>query len=44
MYSDTGYDSKLKLIFKSFPITMWIIKIFYENYGDNKRSRLLIFV
>ena len=24
MYSGTGFDSKLKSIFKSFPDTMWI--------------------
>ena len=26
MYSGTGFDSKLKLIFKSFPITMWFMQ------------------
>ena len=26
MYSDAGFDSKLKLILKSFPVTMWIIQ------------------
>ena len=28
MYSGTGFDSKPKLLFKSFPITMWIIQIY----------------
>ena len=28
MYSGTGFDSKLKLIFKSFPITTWIIQTY----------------
>ena len=31
MYSGTGFDSKLKLILKSFPVTMWIIHKLYEN-------------
>ena len=31
MYSGTGFDSKPKLIFKSFPITMWIMQKLYEN-------------
>ena len=38
MYSGTGFDSKLKLIFKSFPITMWIIQIFNENETGNQCS------
>ena len=28
MFSGTGFDSKLKLILKSFPITMWIIQYY----------------
>ena len=36
MYRGTGFDSKLKLIFKSFPITMWIIQKLYENGTDNQ--------
>ena len=28
MYSGTGFDSKPKLIFKSFPITTWIVQIY----------------
>ena len=30
MYSGTGFDSKPKLIFKSFPITTWIIQIYID--------------
>ena len=36
MYSGTGFDSKLKLIFKSFPIIMWIIQKLYENATGNQ--------
>ena len=36
MYSVTGYDSELKLIFKPFPITMWIIQKLYENVTGNQ--------
>ena len=36
MYSGTGFDSKLKLVFKSFPITMWIIQKLYENDNGNQ--------
>ena len=36
MYSGTGFDSNLKLIFKSFPITMWIIQKLYENGNGNQ--------
>ena len=38
MYSGTGFDSKLKLIhvFKSFPITMWIMQKLYENGTGNQ--------
>ena len=36
MYSGTGFDSKLKLIFKSFPITMWVIQKIYENGTGNQ--------
>ena len=36
MYSGTGFDSKLKLILKSFPVTMWIIQKLYENGIDNQ--------
>ena len=32
----TGYDSELKLIFKPFPITMWIIQKLYENVTGNQ--------
>ena len=35
-YSCTGFDSKLKLIFKSFPITMWIMQNLYENGTGNQ--------
>ena len=35
MYSGTGFESKLKLILKSFPVTMWIIQKLYENGTDN---------
>ena len=35
MYSSTGFDSKLKLLFKSFPI-MWIIQNLYENGTGNQ--------
>ena len=36
MYSGTGFDSKLKLILKSFPVTMWIIQKLYENGTGNQ--------
>ena len=36
MYSGSGFDSKLKLIFKLFPITMWIIQKFCENGTGNQ--------
>ena len=36
MYSGTGFDSKLKLIFKSFPLKMWIIQKLYENGTGNQ--------
>ena len=36
MYSVTGFDSKLKLIFKSFPIKMWIMQKIYENGIGNQ--------
>ena len=36
MYSGTGFESKLKLIFKSFPIIMWIIQKLYENGTANQ--------
>ena len=37
MYSCTGFDStKLKLIFKSFPFTMWIMQKLYENGTGNQ--------
>ena len=36
MYSGTGFASKLKLIFKSFPITMWIMQKLYENGTGNQ--------
>ena len=35
MYSGTDFDSKLKLILKSFPVTMWIIQKVYENGTGN---------
>ena len=35
----TGFDSKPNLIFKSFPITMWIIQKLYEN-GTGNQCRL----
>ena len=42
MYSGTGFDSKPKLIFKSFPITMDHTKL-YENGTGNQctLSRLI---
>ena len=36
MYSGAGFDSKLKLIFKSFFITMWIIQTLYKNDTGNQ--------
>ena len=36
MYLGTGFDSKLKLLFKSFPITMWIIQQLYEIGTGNQ--------
>ena len=36
LYSSTVLDSKLKLIFKSFPITMWIMQKLYENDTGNQ--------
>ena len=36
MDSGTGFDSNLKLIFKSFPITMRIIQKLYENDNCNQ--------
>ena len=36
MYSGTEFDSKLKLVFKSFFITMWIIQTLYKNGTDNQ--------
>ena len=36
MYSGTGFDSKLKLILKSFPVTMWTIQTLYENGTGNQ--------
>ena len=36
MFSGTGFDSKLKLIFKSFPMTMWIMQNLYENGTGNQ--------
>ena len=36
MYSGAGFDSKLKLIFKSCFITMWIIQTLYKNGTGNQ--------
>ena len=36
MHRSTGFDSKLKRILKSFPITMWIIQKLYENDTGNQ--------
>ena len=36
MYRGTGFDSKLKLIFKSFSITIWIMQKLYENGTGNQ--------
>ena len=36
MNSGTGFESKLKLILKSFPITMWIIQKLRENGIGNQ--------
>ena len=42
MYSDTGLDSKLKLIFKSFPITMWIMPKLYGTGNQCTLSNITI--
>ena len=36
MNSGTGFESKLKLILKSFPITIWIIQKLCENGIGNQ--------
>ena len=35
-YSGTGYDSKMELILKSFPVALWIIQKLYENGTGNQ--------